>query len=255
MTTPPPKSRALRGPLRSSKSKLWKRHPQDFYIEPQWCSERLFAVERFEGRVWDPACGTGRIVMSAQRAGYETIASDISYRGGFPGVTRADFLKMPDDASEPNIVCNPPFGIAEQFVPHALKLAERKVAMLLPANWVQGEKRSRWLQTTPLRRVYFLTPRPSMPPGPVLLKGLKPGNGTTDYAWFVWNRGYDGAPEIRWLRRDDGITSAHLGPEELARAKIKASGKLKSEKGLPLFTKRRAGKARDRESSHGLGRT
>jgi hypothetical protein len=41
-----------------------------------------------------------------------------------------------------------------------------------------------------------------MPPGHVLEAGGKPGNGTTDYAWFVWLRGYDGFPEVRWLRRD-----------------------------------------------------
>jgi hypothetical protein len=74
--------------------------------------------------------------------------------------------------------------------------------MLLPANWVQGDKRSRWLQQTPLLRVWFITPRPSMPPGHVLEAGGKPGNGTTDYAWFVWLRGYDGTPEVRWLRRN-----------------------------------------------------
>jgi hypothetical protein len=74
--------------------------------------------------------------------------------------------------------------------------------LLLPANWVQGDKRSRMLAGTPLRRVWFITPRPSMPPGHVLEAGGKPGNGTTDYAWFVWLRGYDGAPEVRWLRRD-----------------------------------------------------
>jgi hypothetical protein len=101
-----------------------------------------------------------------------------------------------------NIVCNPPFGIAEKFVARALTKASRKVAMLLPANWVQGDKRSRWLETTPLRRVWFIAPRPSMPPGAAIEAGQKPGNGTTDYAWFVWLRGFDGYPEIRWLHRD-----------------------------------------------------
>ena len=76
------------------------------------------------------------------------------------------------------------------------------MALLLPANWVQGDKRSRWLDRSPLRRVYFITPRPSMPPGAVIAAGQKPGNGTTDYAWFVWQVDYDGPAEICWLRRD-----------------------------------------------------
>lgn len=191
----------LRGPLRKRESHLWDRHPEDWYVEPAWCSDRLFEAERFEGAVWDPACGRGTIVVAARKAGLFAIGSDIASRTDLPLCEVSDFLNCDEEATESNIVSNPPFGIAEQFVAHALKLADRKVAMLLPANWVQGDKRSRWLETTPLRRVYFITPRPSMPPGPAIMAGEKPGNGTTDYAWFVWLRGFDGAPEVCWLRR------------------------------------------------------
>jgi hypothetical protein len=192
----------LRGPLRKKKSHLWDRHPQDFYVEPRWCSARLFAVERFDGLICDPACGTGRIIKSALDAGYPTCSSDLVARSQFCPEP-LDFLATRDSMT--NIVSNPPFGIAEKFVAHALRLAERKVAMLLPAAWVQGDRRSRWLESTPLRCVYFIAPRPSMPPGPAILAGQKPGNGTTDYAWFVWSQGYEDEPKIKWLRRvEDG---------------------------------------------------
>lgn len=191
----------LRGPLRKKESHLWRRHPEDFYVEPEWVSGRLFEEEQFDGPLYDPACGLGRIVQSAKLAGLSCHGMDIRQRCE-ACVGQFDFLTTKDPW--PNIVSNPPFGIAEKFVAHALTLAERKVAMLLPANWVQGDKRSRWLATTALRRVYFITPRPSMPPGTAILAGQKPGNGTTDYAWFVWLRGYDGSPEVCWLRREDG---------------------------------------------------
>jgi hypothetical protein len=191
--------RAMRAPLRKRESHLWERDEHDFYVEPQWVDVRLFEAERFDGRIWDPAAGIGRIVTAAQAAGYEATAGDIVDRGCADYVEDF-FLSLGGHGS--NIVCNPPFGVAEKFVAVALKLAVRKVAMLLPANWIQGDKRSRWLETTPLRRVWFLSPRPSMPPGAVIVAGQKPGNGTTDFAWFVWLPGYDGFPEIRWLRRD-----------------------------------------------------
>jgi hypothetical protein len=191
-------SAPLRGPLRKRESHLWQRDEHDWYIEPIWCSARLFEVEKFEGGIWDPACGSGRIPQAAIDAGLEAVGTDLIARWQRTKVQ--DFLQAGTGAF--NIVSNPPFGIAEAFVVHALQLAERKVAMLLPANWVQGDKRSRWLEATPLRRVWFLAPRPSMPPGAALAAGQKPGNGTTDYAWFVWLRGYDGHPEVRWLRRD-----------------------------------------------------
>jgi|SRR5438876_1766334 len=72
------------------------------------------------------------------------------------------------------------------------------------ATWLQGDRRSRWLATTPLARVLFITPRPSMPPA--IMAGQKPGNGTTDYGWFIWSRGHTGAPQIGWLRRNSIAT-------------------------------------------------
>jgi hypothetical protein len=188
---------ATHTPLRKRDSHLWARDQHDFYIEPAWCSQRLFEVETFKGKIWDPACGTGRIIDAAIDAGHVTDESDLVDRGrGY----RLDFLTS--GATVPNIVSNPPFGIAETFVARALELAERKVVMLLPTKWIQGERRARWLAGTSLRRVWFLCPRPSMPPGRAILGGLKPGNGTTDYAWFVWERGWRPQPEIRWLHRD-----------------------------------------------------
>lgn len=189
----------MRGPLRKRESSLWVREANDWYVEPEWCSLRLFEEERFYDGVYDPACGRGTIVISALKSGLVAAGSDLIDRGWDSTLTPLNFLES--EHRRDNIVSNPPFGIAEPFVEHALKLATRKVAMLLPANWVQGDKRSRWLAQTPLRRIWFITPRPSMPPGQVLEAGGKPGNGTTDYAWFVWLRGYDGAPEVRWLRK------------------------------------------------------
>ena len=194
-------SAPLRGPLRKRESHLWERDPQDWYVEPEWCSARLFAVENFEGMIWDPSCGTGRITVSGRAAGHRVMQSDIANRGvDFQLGFQLDFLTTDERCD--NIVSNPPFGIAAKFVAHALDLAERKVAMLLPAKWIQGEKRARWLATTPLRRIWFLCPRPSMPPGAAIRAGEKPGGGTVDFAWFVWERGYTGCPEIGWLHRD-----------------------------------------------------
>lgn len=190
-------ARSLRGPLRKKKSLLWERDTNDWYVEPEWCSVRLFEAEAFEGRIWDPACGSGRILKAAKALGLPCIGTDLIGRGCGG---RRDFMKAQTRSA--NIVSNPPFGIAMQFVSRALELADRKVAMLLPANWVQGDKRGRWLAGSPLRRVWFISPRPSMPPGAAIAAGERPGNGTTDYAWFVWLKGYDGYPEIRWLHRD-----------------------------------------------------
>lgn len=197
----------LRGPLRKRESSLWSREENDWYQEPSWCSERLFEVESFRGGILDPAAGGGNIVKAAIAMGWRAEGSDLVVRN--PSlVTQRDWLEPCSERFE-NIVSNPPFKLCDDrkartypFVQRCLERAERKVALLLPANWIQGDARSRWLEQSPLRRVLFISPRPSMPPGHVIDAGHKPGTGTTDYAWFIWQIDYDGRPEIGWLRRE-----------------------------------------------------
>ncbi len=189
------KPRPLRGPLRKRKSHLWDRHPEDWYVEPDWANERLFEAEPFEGAILDPACGIGRIVKAARKAGLKCAGADLIRRA--PGFRVGDFFQT--TRSVANVVSNPPFRFAMAFVGHSLNLASNKVALLLPAGWVQSDERSRWLARTPLRRIWLLTPRPAMPPGTMV--GASRGNGTTDFAWLVWEQGYQGRPEISWLRR------------------------------------------------------
>lgn len=185
---------------REKDAHLWARHPQDWYVEPEWCSRRLFEVEDFNSMepIIDPACGMGRIVVAGRVKGFITLGHDLVKRSTWCSAEE-DFLL--DTTPRCSIVSNPPFGIADQFAGHALSVAKRKVALLLPTKWMNGAKRGAWLETTPLRRVWLLGPRPSMPPGPVIEAGIAPGNGTVDFAWFVWERGYEGRPELHWLRR------------------------------------------------------
>jgi len=178
---------------------VWDKEPNGFYVEPEWCSQRLFEVESFSGTVWDPACGIGRIVESARVAGYRTLATDIVDRGYSHFTGELDFLAEVGRIPATNIVCNPPFTECDKFVWRALDLVEGKVAMIWLARRLNA---ARWLQNTPLARVYLLTPRPSMPPGHVILAGEKPGGGTQDFCWLVFEHKRFGSPELRWLSRD-----------------------------------------------------
>jgi hypothetical protein len=149
---------------------VWAKEKDGFYCEPPWCSERLFEVESFAGDIWDPACGIGRIADAASRAGHRPIiATDIVDRGyaRFDGIV--DFLSE-ELSPVTNIVTNPPFQTCNAFVRRALEVATDKIAMIWLARRLNA---ARWLRVTPLARIYFLTPRPSMPPGQVILAGEK----------------------------------------------------------------------------------
>lgn len=190
---------------REKASHVWARDEHDWYVEPVWTADRLFAVENFKGPLLDPACGEGRIVHAAHRAGLVAHGSDIVLRApGFSG--GFDFLDEEYQRAYHNcivdIVSNPPYKSADEFVRTAIRRASGKIAMLLPAVWHLGDKRSRWLERAPLRRIWFLTPRPSLAPGAGVSAGMAVGGGTKDFAWYVFLKGFDGHPEVRWLHRD-----------------------------------------------------
>ena len=181
-------------------SHVWAREPGEHYVEPSWCSERLFAEEKFEGPIWDPSAGFGRIVIAAKKAGLNASGSDLVDRGWDSTLTPHDFLAT-ELITAANIVCNPPFDLAPQFALHALKLARLKVAMIFPVARLNA---AHWLRGTPLARIWLLTPRPPMPPGFVIARGEKPGGGRVDFCWLVFEQGHTGNPEVRWLHRDGG---------------------------------------------------
>lgn len=202
---------------RERKSHVWDRHPDEWYVEPYWPSQRLFEAGLLADcrTILDPACGYGRIVDSAARAGLVAAGSDIAPRwrsqphqgvyhvadfinGTWPAVKHRPVWSRPD-----LIASNPPFKHAEAFLRLSLDRARKAVALLLPAGWVLGDKRSRRLEQTPLAAVLYLTPRPSMPPGPVIEAGIKPGGGEGDFAFYVWRHDHQGAPTVGWLRKGD----------------------------------------------------
>lgn len=183
---------------KAENSHIWEREQHEHYVEPEWCSKRLFDVEKFDGLIWDPCCGFGRIPLAARAAGYGALAGDIVNRG-YPEMGEPkDFLKN-RTAGLYNIVCNPPFDIFKEFALHALDQDAPKVAMI----WlVRTLPAARWLRETPLARIHLLTPRPSMPPGHVIAAGEKPGGGKQDFCWLVWDKQHTGPATVGWLHRD-----------------------------------------------------
>ena len=167
----------------------------------------LLRVEPLPGTIWEPACGPGAIVRVLRDAGRRLIATDlIDYRSPDPG---RDFLlerRAPHGVEM--IVTNPPFKLAAQFAAHALSLCPR-VAMLLCLSFLEsgnekttaGRARLIALDGGHLARVFVFIDRL-----PMMHRDGWTGNrvpNPTGFAWYVWERGHTGKPEIdriSWTR-------------------------------------------------------
>jgi hypothetical protein len=144
----------------------------------------------------------GVIPIAMNAAGLRCFGSDLVDRGYSDGWT-SNFLRDEPDGDGrdvDNIVSNPPFNLAREFIDKALTIAAHKVAMLLPLTFLEGQRKAPWLRSTPLARVHVFTWRISMPPGELLVAGkVKPEGGKKCFAWFVWEHGHAGPWQGRFL--------------------------------------------------------
>lgn len=193
------------GAIKKVDAHVFERQAEEHYVEMRWNDRVLFENEHFFGTIHDPCCGWGRVPEEAAKRGHDVSYSDVVDRG-FPGVVIEDFLRTP--TRRKNIVFNPPFNIGKECIRHACNVTARKVAAIWPVKRLNA---SHWMRELRLERVWFLTPRPSMPPGIVteelmISLGKDPSGGTVDFCWVVFNNSDDRVDEPRygWLHRDRG---------------------------------------------------
>lgn len=166
----------------------------DFYATPPEAVHSLLMKEAFDGPIWEPACGDGAISKVLQAAGHEVVSTDLVDRGyGLDGI---DFLAQRESLA-PNIVTNPPYKFGAEFAKNAVRLAHGKVAFLMRLAWLEGRARRTFFEQSALARVWVFSGRlPRMH-----RDGYEGPRSTSSiaFAWFVWERGHDGAPTLGWL--------------------------------------------------------
>ena len=173
------------------------REVMDFYPTPPYATQKLLEMETFTGTIYEPACGDGAITkvlkeFYSDRPIYSTDLIDRGYG------ERRDLNFLTEDytgSTIENIITNPPYKLAQEFIEKSLKVADSKVAMLLKLNFLEGQKRNGLFKTTPLKAVYVFSKRLSFDKGDEKGKG----NGLLAYAWYVWEKGYKGKPQIDWI--------------------------------------------------------
>ena len=117
----------------------------DFFPTPRWATFALIDNERFEGDIWECACGDGAMSHVLEETGCPVPSSDLYDRGyGDVGI---DFLTVTRQTD--NIITNPPYNCAEGFVANGVKLARRKFALLLRLAFLEGAKRARTISCSP----------------------------------------------------------------------------------------------------------
>lgn len=173
-----------------------KRADRDFYVTDPIATQELLKREIFYPEVLEPCSGDGTMAKILEDAGYKVTASDI-YPVGTMGIKK-DFMDY--GWWHGDIITNPPYQRAQEFVEHALDITapDAKVAMFLRLLFLEGQKRRKLFDKCPPTRVWVFSKR---------LRCFKDGNlkyknksgSAIAFAWFVWDKSIKTKTTIDWI--------------------------------------------------------
>lgn len=189
-----------------------ERAEYDYYATEPKAIDFLLEVEKFDGTIWENAAGEGHLSKRMIEHGLNVISTDLIYRNY--GTGNIDFFKCAETL-EDNIITNPPYSFAQEWVEHSLELLHngKKLALFLPIQFLESNSRKELFDRTPPVRIHVFSNR--------ILCGLngdftakdKEGNivyskdgipkrmsSAKCYAWFVWEvENYSNKPVIDWI--------------------------------------------------------
>lgn len=161
----------------------------DLYETPATATRALTDNYQIWHRIYEPACGTGKMVSALEAAGHDVMAADINDHGYQPQYAEIDFLRteaLPEHYHA--IVTNPPFGVqnrlAVKFIEHALALTKPvrgQVAMLLTADFDHAKGRR-----------HLFAEHPAFAARIAIQNRIRwvadsTGSPSQNHCWFVWD--------------------------------------------------------------------
>lgn len=173
-----------------------EREQHDYYATEPKAAELLLELEQLNKNIWECACGEGHLSNVFIKNGFNVYQTDLINRGGHCD-TQLDFLKcnthFPGD-----IITNPPYKYAKEFVEHALELVQpgNKVIMFLKLTFLEGKARKQLFEEHPPKTVYVSSSRLKC-----AMNGEFEtiGSSAAAYCWYVWEKGYKGPTTLKWF--------------------------------------------------------
>ena len=175
-----------------------ERQKEDYYATDPIAAELLLQEETFCNDIWEPACGEKHLSKVFERHGYNVRSSDIIDRCGNEVY---DFLGMDNLGWDGDIITNPPYKYAVDFIYKALSIIPdgRKVAMFLKVTFLEGKERKNLFRTFPPKVIYVSSSRILCAKNGDFQKMKDGGGSAVAYAWYIWEKGYKGDTIIKWI--------------------------------------------------------
>lgn len=176
-----------------------EREELDYYATDPIAIDKLLTVETPSHYVWECAAGEGHLSRRLEEKGFEVFTSDIVERKYRLDFIEDFLLRTKLGYSCLDIITNPPYKHAKEFVLKALELLDEghKVYMFLKLTFLEGKARFNELYCKyPPKKIYIFSER---------VKCAKNGkfedisSSAVAYAWYVWEKGWQGKTTIEWI--------------------------------------------------------
>lgn len=184
--------------LGASNHAILEREQNDYYATDPKALELLCDLEKFDKNIWECACGGGHLSEVLLKNGYVVRSSDIINRNYDTEIL--DFLSEQNTKKwNGDILTNPPYKYVQEFIEKSISLIPKgkRVIMFLGINFVEGKKRKEFLKKFPIKTIYVSSSRIDCAMGGDFEKNKR--SSARCYAWFIWEKGYNGSTEIKWF--------------------------------------------------------
>ena len=182
-----------------------EREENDFYATDSYAIVKMADKLKEIGiskSVWECACGNGCLAEPLKKLGYEVLSTDLVDRG-YGEVE--DFLAS-NRKFDGDIITNPPFKIATDFIEKSMHILSngRKAMFLLKIQFLETPKRAKLFKKCGLKEVVVNSERICCAMNGDFDHYFKKKNnkyigGTQLYAWFVFEKGYNGSATISFV--------------------------------------------------------
>jgi hypothetical protein len=176
-----------------------ERQHEDYYATDPKAAELLLQLETFDRNIWECACGEGHLSTVFKNAGYIVKSTDLINRGyGEAGV---DFLSIDNTEWIGDIITNPPYKYAQEFVEKSLQIIPKgnKVAMFLKLQFMEGKKRKHLFTTQPPKTIHVSSSRLLCAKNAEFERMKSGGGSAVAYAWFIWEKGFKENTTVKWF--------------------------------------------------------
>lgn len=160
----------------------------------------MLKIEDFNknDEIWECACGQGHLSEVFLHNGYRVKSTDLIFRGYGKG--NIDFLQF-NEKYDGNIITNPPYKYAKEFVEHALNIVNdgNKIALFLKVQFLEGKARKKLFKNNPPKKIWISSSRLLCAKNAKFDEMKAGGGSAVAYAWFIWEKGYKGQTVIDWF--------------------------------------------------------